>query len=229
MTRNTHDRLNDHFGEDLDTNIVVDGDVGDGSIIPDGTGLHDALGLILDEVAAGGGGGGLLPGGGGLISPQMGLLGTIGTLTLNGNRRAFPVLVPGNCRLRSLWVEVSTANATGVVEWGLFDPRDDHTAATKIAGGSGTLSSTGWFSLPATGEPITVDGGTYILIIKGPAANQPAIRAVTYPNAAPPWNQNDANAWDDTPDLGTGWSRTTVQPIAVINADMRIATNSRWF
>ena len=44
MTRNRHDRVVSHFGEDLDTNVELDGAVVD---IPDGTTVHDALQLII--------------------------------------------------------------------------------------------------------------------------------------------------------------------------------------
>ena len=44
MTRNRHDRVVSHFGEDLDTNVELDGAVLD---IPDGTLLHDALALVV--------------------------------------------------------------------------------------------------------------------------------------------------------------------------------------
>lgn len=44
MSRNRHDRVTNHFGEDLDTNVELDGAVLD---IPDGTLLHDALNLVL--------------------------------------------------------------------------------------------------------------------------------------------------------------------------------------
>lgn len=54
MSRNTHDRLNDHFGQDSDANIVVVGNIGVGPVVADGDDLHTALAAI---VAAGGGGG----------------------------------------------------------------------------------------------------------------------------------------------------------------------------
>lgn len=43
MSRNRHHRLRDHFGIDLDTAVILDGNVGD---IPSGTTVHDALLMI---------------------------------------------------------------------------------------------------------------------------------------------------------------------------------------
>lgn len=43
LFRNRHSRLNDHFGYDVDTSMILDGPVGD---IPTGTTVHDALLLI---------------------------------------------------------------------------------------------------------------------------------------------------------------------------------------
>ena len=48
MSRNRHHRQRDHFGFDLDTAMILDGNVGD---IPSGTTVHDALLMI----ASGGG------------------------------------------------------------------------------------------------------------------------------------------------------------------------------
>jgi hypothetical protein len=46
MSRNTHSREHDHFGTDLDTNIVLDGSVG---AISSGTTVHSALVSIADS------------------------------------------------------------------------------------------------------------------------------------------------------------------------------------
>jgi hypothetical protein len=50
MTRNQHDMQLDHFGVGLDTQIVIDGDIGS---FLSGTGLHE----VLEALNSGGGGG----------------------------------------------------------------------------------------------------------------------------------------------------------------------------
>jgi beta-glucosidase-like glycosyl hydrolase len=52
MTRNTHDRLLDHHGTDLDTNILIDGNT---TYVTSGDTLHQAIVSLEDAIALGGG------------------------------------------------------------------------------------------------------------------------------------------------------------------------------
>jgi len=56
MTRNQHDFQLDHFGDALDTQIVIDGDIGS---YLSGTGLHEVLSAMNSGIAGGSGGSGL--------------------------------------------------------------------------------------------------------------------------------------------------------------------------
>jgi len=55
MTRNTHDRVHDHHGSDLDTNIIISGD---SLATSSGESLHDAIGDIESWALASFSGGG---------------------------------------------------------------------------------------------------------------------------------------------------------------------------
>lgn len=117
---------------------------------------------------------------------------------------ALPIRIPGNMSLRSCVFFVS-AGGTGTVQWGLFDYSSNAAAATKLAGGSAALNSTGAVAIVATGAPISIDPGNYMLIFKTPSANVPTLHKSTAPGASQLNKNQTSYVWDDTPDLTSGW------------------------
>lgn len=92
MTRNTHDRLNDHFGTDKDTNVVLDGAI---FSLASASGLHAALVALI---------------GGGLLQ----LLSTISPSQITGNTDNWNPTGLTN----ATWIRASTdasRNLTGLV------------------------------------------------------------------------------------------------------------------
>lgn len=133
--------------------------------------------------------------------------------------RMFMVRITAPMKLNGLRVYV-VANGTGTHEWGLFDASVDPTACVKIAGGSSALNSGGstWQDIPATGAPVDVPAGTYLLIFKWPAANEAQL-GYTGSGAGPPTVGRTFRAagvptpytWDDTPNvtIAFGWADDT--------------------
>lgn len=117
-----------------------------------------------------------------------------------------PIVVPGPMFVRGFTAQVSTAGS-GTHQWGLFDYSVDPTAAVKLAGGSGALNSTGEVAIAATGAPVAIDPGTYMLIVHAPAANAATMRVISA-TVASKLNQQAQTSyvWDDTPNLTSGWS-----------------------
>lgn len=115
------------------------------------------------------------------------------------------VTVPSPMYLHSLGVDVNTGNS-GTVQWGIFDYTRSATAATKIAGGTGTLG-TGYGNINAAGGPILILPGSYVVIYLCAAANTPTINKSNLDFATIPFQKSQgAYVWTDTPDLTTGWS-----------------------
>lgn len=119
--------------------------------------------------------------------------------------RLMPVFIAGPMKLRAAVFSVATGNS-GTVQWGLFDCSSDATACTKLAGGSGTLGSSGFQSIAASGAPVDIDPGAYIFIWQQPASNRPAINYTGNTTNIPLGKEHAAFTWDDTPDISTGWS-----------------------
>lgn len=130
--------------------------------------------------------------------------GVIATEVTASRARITPVILPGPMKLRACGFSVSVAGS-GTVEWGLFDCSASATACTKVAGGSGALNATGTVEIAATGAPVDIPAGQYYLITKMPAANVPTLNRTTVTASAPFQANNDAFAWDDTPDI-TGFA-----------------------
>ena len=141
--------------------------------------------------------------------------------------RAAPVLIPSAMKLRSMWIAVGTS-AAGSIEWGLFDLGSTLTAATKVAGGSAAPGGTGWREIAATGAPVSVAAGAYMLIVENPATNPSTIHTYSA-NAAPGFFKAwSTYTWDDTPDLTSGsWSDSSIMYAAYLEGDMN-ASNTRW-
>jgi hypothetical protein len=149
--------------------------------------------------------------------------GTDHSATTNGGAAgtgyALPILIASSMKLRAFWQRVQ-AGGSGTVQWGLFDYSSDVTAATKLAGGSGALSSTGWQSIAATSAPVAISPGCYILVILFPSSNAPSFYYNTG-NTAGFGKQFNSYTWDDTPDLtAVGWVDTTGAYSCYLEGDM---------
>lgn len=116
-----------------------------------------------------------------------------------------PIAIPAPMRVRNLTVLVSSAGS-GTHQWGLFNAAGGSTAAVKLCGGSGALNSTGEVVIAATGAPVLVQAGGYFLILHAPAANVATVRTIS-PTVNAKYSQSQTSyAWDDTPNIGAGWS-----------------------
>ena len=113
-----------------------------------------------------------------------------------------------------------TAAATGTYEWGLFDYSSSATACTKLAGGSGALNSTGWLAIAASGAPVTISAGNYMLIVKTASANQGTPQLATGGAAGAGYKAQSSYVWDDTPDLTTGWTDTSGPMLVRLKGDL---------
>lgn len=138
---------------------------------------------------------------------------------------AFPVMIPGTMRLRAAVFRVTVTGA-GTHEWGLFDYSSDATACTKLAGGSGALSSTGWIDIAASGAPVTINPGNYMMIFKWPAATAATISTASSGVANKVVKFIAGYTWDDTPDLTTSWADHTALPIVYLRGDLN--ASSTW-
>lgn len=141
--------------------------------------------------------------------------------------RAAPIIVPAAVKLRSLWIWISS-NGSGAIQWGLFDLGSTLTGATKVAGGSAAPGGTGWREIAATSAPVDVAAGSYMLIIENPAANASTIFTYGAPVAPGFMKAITTYVWDDTPDLSTGWTASSIFYAAFIQCDMN-ASGTEWF
>lgn len=148
----------------------------------------------------------------GLDFTQTGGGGTAGTGYM------IPISIPGSMRLRKLRLKVQSG-AAGTVEWGLFDYSSSATACTKLAGGSGAVA-TNWSDIAATGAPVVVPPGNYILIVKLPAATAPSLTTCSIGTSANCMKSQAAYAWDDTPDVTSGWTDTTATFVMHLEGDI---------
>lgn len=119
--------------------------------------------------------------------------------------RLMPVFLAGPMKLRAATFNVNSGNS-GTVQWGLFDCSSNATACTKLAGGSGALSSSGFQSIAATSAPVDVPAGSYIFIWKQPSSNVPSLKYFGGETNIPVGKDHATFTWDDTPDItGGGW------------------------
>lgn len=123
---------------------------------------------------------------------------------------AMPFSIPGPMLLRACRFRVQTGGS-GTVQWGLFDYSATPAACTKLAGASAALNSTGWVDIAATGAPVSVSSGNYMLIIHLPSSNAPALSTVNNGTTAGLLKSQSSYVWDDTPDITSGWTASTSQ------------------
>lgn len=157
-------------------------------------------------------------------------LGADHSATTNGGAAgvayALPIIIAGSMKLRAFWQRIQ-AGGSGTVQWGLFDYSSSVTAATKLAGGSGALSSTGWQSIAATSAPVSVSAGCYMLVILFPSSNAPSFY-YNSGNTAGYGKSFNSYTWDDTPDFtNVGWVDTTGAYSCYLEGDMDGSAN-RW-
>ena len=140
---------------------------------------------------------------------------------------AIPINVPSLMLVDKLGFIITTAGS-GTAEWGLFDFSASASAATKLAGGSGTLNATGYQTIAATGAPVTVTPGGYALVVLMPAANHPSVRRTEIAGsiAVPCAKFQAAYVWDDTPDFTSGWTTDSVVYNVVLHG--RLASGTTW-
>jgi hypothetical protein len=139
---------------------------------------------------------------------------------------ACPIILPGAMKVTGLLVHINTS-AAGQIQWGLFDYSSNPAAATKLAGGLAAPGGTGDRLLAATGSPVDVAAGAYMIVVKQPAATVPTISAQLGAGSLTYWNQLwTTYTWDDTPDFtSASWvTNGTMLRIALIG--LMDATNA---
>lgn len=151
-----------------------------------------------------------------------------GTATPTGQGKAVPIMLPGPMKCRGLVIETS-ATGTGTVQWGLFNASSNPAAATKVAGGSGTLSATGATMIAASSPPVAVAAGAYILVALFPATNCPGVNRATA-TTSPPWNRVwTSYTWSDTPDLTSGsWAASNTVLNWYLKGDVDASSYGWW-
>lgn len=140
---------------------------------------------------------------------------------------AWPITIPSPMLLQGLAVEVSSAG-TGTHEWGLFDFSANPAAATKLAGGSGQLTPAGAPIIAATGAPVSVNPGGYMIVLKFPAANRATIRRTLWTGTVAHGTMKFATsyAWDDTPNFTSGWTADSV--VIHVHLVGRLDASNQW-
>ena len=138
---------------------------------------------------------------------------------------AIPIIVPAPMYVTSLQCNIQTSN-TGVIRWGLFDYSASDTAATLLCGGSAAPGGTGWRAIAATGAPVLIAAGAYMLVTLNAAANVPIWQAAAITTAAP-WNHfQAAYTWDDTPTFVTGWGAgNSTFRMCYLEGDLNVSGN----
>lgn len=151
-----------------------------------------------------------------------------GASATNSLARACPILIPSAMELRSLWMGINVS-ASGSLRWGLFNYASNPAAASLVAGGLNAPGGTGFREFAATGGPITVPAGNYMLVILAPATNRPDYEVViqdasiTMPLAA----TQASYTWDDTPDFTSGWTASNRFARCFLTGDMD-GSGTRW-
>jgi hypothetical protein len=140
---------------------------------------------------------------------------------------AFPIMIPGPMRVRGLQLHVATV--AGAVEWGLFDYSSNPAAATKLAGGSAVPGGTGYQLIAATGAPVVVAAGAYMVIVKQANASPSSLSSQLSAGSVAPWNQVwTSYTWDDTPDFtSASWVTNGTMLRCFLEGDMD-ASGGRW-
>lgn len=137
--------------------------------------------------------------------PGMSLVATGTSALVASTAYMGPVEVKAPMFVRNFTAWVSSAGS-GTHQWGLFDFSASATAATKLAGGSGALNSTGEVSIAASGAPVSINAGSYVLIVLAPAANAATVRIITSTVATKMNQQSQGSySWTDTPNIVSGW------------------------
>lgn len=116
-----------------------------------------------------------------------------------------PFNLPGPMLLDKIGWHVTTGSA-GTIQWGLFDCSSDPTACTKVAGGSGSLASTGYQTIAADSAPVSLSPGGYVLIWEAQSASRPTLRQTVQNITLPLMKFAASYTWDDTPNIESGWT-----------------------
>ena len=126
------------------------------------------------------------------------------TLSLASLAQAMPIVIPAPMLVRGIMARVTTG-AAGTNQWGLFQYDSSPASATKLAGGTGALGSTGWVGIAAASAPVSVAAGAYMLVFHYASASQPTIGRTTL-TASSLSKEQGSYVWDDTPNFTSGWS-----------------------
>lgn len=148
----------------------------------------------------------------GLDFTQTGAGGTAGTAYM------IPISILGSMRLRKLRLKVQSG-AAGTVQWGLFDFSANAASCTKLAGGSAAVA-TNWADIAATGAPVTIPAGNYILIVHLPAATAPSLVTCSIGTSANLMKSQASYAWDDTPNITSGWTDSAATFVLHLEGDI---------
>jgi len=143
-----------------------------------------------------------------------------------GRAYAMALSMAGKMKIRNLTIRVNTS-AAGTVQWGLFDTSSNAASATKVAGGSAALGSTGWQTIAASSAPVSVAAGSYILIIHLPSSNQPSLFFDSGAGSPGYCKIQNSYTWTDTPNFTSGWSSEQVVFACYLRGDMD-ASNNQW-
>ncbi len=136
------------------------------------------------------------------------------------------VQIAGTMLLDKVGFQVTTSGS-GTCQWGLFDFSASATSATKLAGGTGALGSTGYQTIAAGSAPVTINPGFYALIVLFPSLNRPSIRRSTQSTSTIPFQKFATTySWSDTPNLTSGWTADSVCINAFLHG--RLASGTTW-
>jgi hypothetical protein len=137
-----------------------------------------------------------------------------------------PMILSSPMLIASLGFQITTG-ASGTVQWGLFNFTANAAAATQLATGSGTLTSTGYQTVAATSAPVLVNPGGYALIVYAPTTNYPSWRrSLANSNTVPMCKFQSPYTWTTTPDLTTGWTTDSVIQNFILHG--KLASGTAW-
>ena len=126
--------------------------------------------------------------------------------------RTATVIIPASMRLRSLWINVTSAGA-GSLLWGLYDVSTNAAAATEAATGTAAPGGTGWREIAATGAPVVIAPGNYCLNIMNPLTNPSTIATnlLIAGAASMLFRAWGTHTWDTTPDMtSASWTDSSL-------------------
>jgi hypothetical protein len=147
----------------------------------------------------------------------------------NNEARLFYMPVEAPMKVRGLLCRVGNAGS-GTHQWGLFDASANAASCTKVAGGTGAMSSASQYNLiAAASAPVSLNPGGYYLIFKWPSSNSCDIcYNNTLSSTGMKFNKSQAGyTWTDTPNLTSGWTVQNSAFSMMLVGDMD-GSNNQW-